>query len=73
MPKGTCQDEATLNREKIKPVALVIIELRLFIYLFKLYSVNNNDVQGNLTCLKASCKQASRQFVSRKFHTIIFF
>ena len=29
MPKGTCQAEATLNSEKIKPVALAIIELRL--------------------------------------------
>ena len=29
MPKGTSQDEATLNSEKIKPVAIVIIELRL--------------------------------------------
>ena len=29
MPKGTCQAEATSNSEKIKPVALAIIELRL--------------------------------------------
>jgi len=28
MPKGTSQAEATLNSEKIKPVTLVIIELR---------------------------------------------
>jgi len=28
MPKGTSQAEATLNSEKIKPIALVIIELR---------------------------------------------
>jgi len=28
MPKGTSRDEATLNSEKIKPVALAIIELR---------------------------------------------
>ena len=30
MPKGTCRAEATLNSEKIKPVALAVIELRLF-------------------------------------------
>ena len=29
MPKGTCRDEATLNSEKIKPIALAVIELRL--------------------------------------------
>ena len=29
MPKGTCWAEATLNSEKIKPVALAVIELRL--------------------------------------------
>ena len=29
MPKGTCRAEATSNSEKIKPVALAIIELRL--------------------------------------------
>ena len=29
MPKGTCLAEATPNSEKIKPVALAIIELRL--------------------------------------------
>ena len=29
MPKGTCQAEATLNSEKIKPVAVAIIELHL--------------------------------------------
>jgi len=28
MPKGTSQAEATLNSEKIKPVALAIVELR---------------------------------------------
>jgi len=27
MPKGTSQAEATLNSEKIKPVALAVIEL----------------------------------------------
>ena len=30
MPKGTSLAEATLNSEKIKPVALAIIELRLY-------------------------------------------
>ena len=29
MPKGTCRAEATSNSEKIKPVALAVIELRL--------------------------------------------
>jgi len=29
MAKGTSQAEATLNSEKIKPVALAIVELRL--------------------------------------------
>ena len=29
MPKGTCQAEATSNSEKIKPVALAVIKLRL--------------------------------------------
>ena len=29
MPKGTCRAEATLNNEKIKPVALAVIELHL--------------------------------------------
>jgi len=29
MPKGTSQAEAMLNSEKIKPVALAVIELRL--------------------------------------------
>ena len=29
MPKGTCRAEAMSNSEKIKPVALVIIKLRL--------------------------------------------
>ena len=30
MPKGTSQDEAASNRDKIKPVALAIVELCLF-------------------------------------------
>ena len=29
MPKGTCRAKATLNSEKIKPVALAVIEIRL--------------------------------------------
>ena len=29
MPKGTCQAKATSNSEKIKPIALAAIELRL--------------------------------------------
>ena len=29
MPKGTCRAEAMSNSEKIKPVALAVIELRL--------------------------------------------
>ena len=29
MPKGTSQDEAMSNSEKIKPIALAVIELRL--------------------------------------------
>ena len=29
MPKGTCQAETTSNSEKIKPVALAVIELHL--------------------------------------------
>ena len=29
MPKGTCRAEATSNSEKIKPVALAVIELHL--------------------------------------------
>ena len=29
MPKGTCRVEATSNSEKINPVALAVIELRL--------------------------------------------
>ena len=29
MPKGTCRAEETSNSEKLKPVALAIIELRL--------------------------------------------
>ena len=29
MPKGTCQTELTSNGEKIKPVALAVIELCL--------------------------------------------
>jgi len=29
VPKGTSQDEATSNSEKIKPVALAVIKLRL--------------------------------------------
>jgi len=29
MPKGTSQAEVTLNSEKIKPVALAMIELHL--------------------------------------------
>ena len=29
MPKGTCQAEATSNSEKIKPLALALIVLRL--------------------------------------------
>ena len=29
MPKGTSQAKATLNSEKIKPLALAIIEIRL--------------------------------------------
>ena len=29
MPKGTSRDEATSNSEKIKPIALAVIELRL--------------------------------------------
>ena len=29
MPKGTSRAEATLNSEKIKPVALAVIELHL--------------------------------------------
>ena len=29
MPKGTCRAEATSNSEKIEPIALAVIELRL--------------------------------------------
>ena len=29
MPKGTCRAEVMSNSEKIKPVALAVIELRL--------------------------------------------
>ena len=29
MPKGTCQPEVTFNSEKMKPVALAVIELYL--------------------------------------------
>ena len=29
MPKGTCRAEAMSNSEKIKPVALAVIEVRL--------------------------------------------
>ena len=29
MSKGTCQAEVTLNNEKIKPLALAVIKLRL--------------------------------------------
>ena len=29
MPKGTCQAEVMLNSEKIKPIALAVIESRL--------------------------------------------
>ena len=29
MPKGTSRDEAMSNNEKIKPIALAVIELRL--------------------------------------------
>jgi len=29
VPKGTSRDEATSNSEKIKPIALAVIELRL--------------------------------------------
>ena len=29
MPKGTCRAKATLNSEKIKPVALAVIKLHL--------------------------------------------
>ena len=29
LPKGTCRAEATSNNEKIKPVALAVIELHL--------------------------------------------
>ena len=29
MPKGMSRDEATLNSEKIKPISLAIIKLRL--------------------------------------------
>ena len=29
MSRGTCQAEATSNSERIKPVALAVIELRL--------------------------------------------
>ena len=29
MPKGTCQVEATLNSENIKPVALAVVKLHL--------------------------------------------
>ena len=31
MPKGMSWDEATLNSEKFKPVALTVIELRLLV------------------------------------------
>ena len=30
MPKGTCPAEVTSNSEKIKPVAVAVIELHLF-------------------------------------------
>ena len=29
MPRGTCRAEVTSNSEKIKPIALAVIELRL--------------------------------------------
>ena len=30
MPKGTCRSEVMSNSEKINPIALAVIELRLF-------------------------------------------
>ena len=47
MPKGTSRAEAKSNSEKIKPVALVIIELRLFEGISQLLtqSVNRNSVK----------------------------
>jgi len=45
MPKGTSQAEATLNSEKIKPIALAVIELRwsegIVVIVTRLYSVQH--------------------------------
>ena len=63
MPKGTSCNEATLNGEKIKPIALAIIELRLsegisqsvrrkFLFFVKFHSNLLKAFRGDLkTCL----------------------
>ena len=44
MPKGTCLAEAMSNSEKIKPIALAVIELRLSVGISQLVtqSVENS-------------------------------
>ena len=51
MPKGTCRAEVTPNSEKIKPIALAVIELRLsedisqlLTYLLSQYKIPLNEL-----------------------------
>ena len=58
MPKGTCRAEVTSNSEKIKPIALAVIELRL---------------SEGYNCLKALVSQSvSYSVIGRKFRKFFF-
>ena len=56
MPKGTCRPKATSNSEKIKPVALAIIELRL-----------SEDISQSVTQLLSQSLENSVKYIYLKF------
>ena len=55
MPKGTCRAEAMLNSEKIKPIALAVIESRLS--------------EGISQSVTYSVSRKFRQIIKKKFHS----
>ena len=59
MPKGACRAEATSNSEKIKPVALAVIKLRL----------SEGISQSVSYLLTQSVSRKFRQIKKLKFHS----
>ena len=70
MPKGTSLDETTSNSEKIKPIALAVIELHLP---EGIRQASGRQAGGRTGRQAGRQGRAGRQIVSRKFHLIFFF